>query len=133
MIAAPLALLAATGIAAAQDAGDSMDSMSMATASGMFEGRSNHVSSGGVDIVVDNDRAFVVLGEDFMLDGGPDPRVAFGNDGTYADGTILGALVSLSGKQVYAVPPTMNVEDYSDVVIWCEVAQVPLAVAMLSQ
>ena len=68
-----------------------------------------------------------------MLDGGPDPRVAFGTDGTYVDGTLLGALLSLSGEQRYAVPPTMDASDFTDVVIWCEVAQVPLAVASLSR
>ena len=51
---------------------------------GTFEGRSNHITTGSVKLVKDGDRYIVELGEDFSLDNGPDPRVAFGMDGTYA-------------------------------------------------
>ena len=55
----------------------------MTTASGAFEGRSNHETTGSVKVIKEGDRTFVELGDDFMLDGGPDPRVAFGKDGVY--------------------------------------------------
>ena len=96
-----------------------------------FEGRSNHITSGSVKLVKDGERYIVELGDDFSLDGGPDPRVAFGKDGTYAPDTKLGALLNLTGKQSYAVPPTMDVSGYNEVYIWCEVAGVPLGVASL--
>ncbi len=98
---------------------------------GNFEGRSNHITSGSVKLVKDGDRYIVELGDDFSLDGGPDPRVAFGKDGTYAPDSKLGALLNLTGKQSYAVPPTMDVSGYNEVYIWCEVAGVPLGVASL--
>lgn len=98
---------------------------------GHFEGRSNHVTTGSVKIVKDGDRYIVELGEDFSLDGGPDPRVALGKDGTYDPDTKLGALLSLTGKQSYAVPPTLDISKYNEVYIWCEVAGVPLGVAPL--
>ncbi|MCA0908101.1 DM13 domain-containing protein [Ruegeria marisrubri] len=98
---------------------------------GTFEGRSNHVTSGSVKLVKDGGRYIVELGDDFSLDGGPDPRVAFGKDGTYAPDTKLGALLNLTGSQSYAVPPTMDVSGYNEVYIWCEVAGVPLGVASL--
>ena len=103
----------------------------MVKTSGMFEGRSNHVTSGSVKVVVEGDRRFVELGDDFSLDGGPDPRVGFGKDGEYLKDAYLGALLSLTGKQRYAVPSTWKVDDYNEVYIWCEVAGVPLGVASL--
>ena len=100
----------------------------MTKASGTFEGRSNHVTSGSVKVIVEGDRRFVELGDDFSLDGGPDPRVGFGKDGEYLKDAYLGALLSLNGKQRYAVPSTWKVGDYNEVYIWCEVANVPLGV-----
>ena len=103
----------------------------MVKSSGMFEGRSNHVTSGAVKIVVEGDRRFVELGDDFALDGGPDPRVMFGANGEVNKDGYLGALLSLTGKQRYAVPATWSVDEYNEVYIWCEVADVPLGVASL--
>ncbi len=102
-----------------------------AKSKGHFEGRSNHVTSGSVKVVEKNDRTFVVLGNDFSLDGGPDPRVALGKDGKYDPDTKLGALLDLNGKQRYALPATLNVDNYNEVYIWCEQAGVPLGVASL--
>jgi len=100
-------------------------------ATGSFTGLSNHVTSGSVKIIQKDGRTFVELGKDFSLDGGPDPRVAFGKDGEYAADTKLGALLNLTGKQRYAVPPSISAADYNEVYIWCEVAGVPLGVAKL--
>lgn len=100
-------------------------------AKGHFEGRSNHVTSGSVKLVKDGERYVVELGDDFSLDGSPDPRVAFGKDGQYDPDTKLGALLSLTGKQRYAVPPTWDVSAYNEVYIWCDVAGVPLGVAKI--
>lgn len=100
--------------------------------SGTFEGRSNHVTSGSVKIIKEGELYIVELGEDFALDGGPDPRVGFGNGGEYLHGEgYLGALQSLNGKQRYAVPKVWDVAAYDEVFIWCDVAGVPLGVASL--
>lgn len=105
----------------------------MTKGTGMFEGRSNHVTSGSVKIIEEGGRTFVELGDDFSLDGGPDPRVGFGKGGSYGgqDG-YLGALLSLNGKQRYAVPSTMDASAFDEVYIWCEVAGVPLGVASVN-
>lgn len=100
---------------------------------GQFKGLSNHVTSGSVEVVKKGDRYIVELGDDFSLDGGPDPRVALGKDGKYDPDTKLGALLNLTGKQSYAVPPTLDVSKYNEVYIWCEVAGVPLGVAKLNK
>ncbi|MDP5219477.1 DM13 domain-containing protein [Ruegeria sp. 2205SS24-7] len=101
-------------------------------AKGSFEGRSNHETSGSVRVFKEGDRYIVELGDDFSLDGGPDPRVAFGKDGTYDPDTKLGALLNLTGKQQYAVPKTWDASAYNEVYIWCEVAGVPLGVAKIN-
>lgn len=98
--------------------------------SGMFEGRSDHVTSGSVKIVEENDRIYVELGDDFSLDNGPDPRVGFGKDGTYAGAEgYLGALGELTGKQRFYVPKVWDVAQFNEIYIWCNVADVPLGVA----
>ncbi|MCG7493926.1 DM13 domain-containing protein [Thalassobius sp. Cn5-15] len=100
--------------------------------SGTFEGRSNHVTTGSVQIVEIEGKYVVELGDDFSLDGGPDPRVGLGADGTYDPESALGALLRLKGKQYYAVPKTKGISQYNEVYIWCEVAGVPLGVAKLN-
>lgn len=98
-------------------------------ASGTFEGRSNHVTTGGVKIIEENGRYFVELADDFSLDNGPDPRVTFGKDGSYDPDSYLGALISNTGQQRYAVPRVWGVDQWNEIYIWCEVAGVPLGVA----
>ncbi|WP_293575044.1 DM13 domain-containing protein [Phaeobacter sp.] len=119
--AATTATLAISGATAAVAGG----------AKGTFEGLSNHITTGGVKVVKENGRYIVELADDFSLDGGPDPRVAFGKDGTYDPETKLGALLNLTGKQRYAVPPTLDISAHNEVYIWCEVAGVPLGVAKI--
>lgn len=99
---------------------------------GSFTGLSNHVTSGSVKVAEHNGRYVVELGKDFSLDGGPDPRVAFGKDGEYDPNSKLGALLELTGKQRYAVPPTLDISGYNEVYIWCDVAGVPLGVAKIN-
>jgi hypothetical protein len=124
---AVLGVAAATSVIAASPAAAG----GTTTHKGSFEGRSNHVTSGSVKIVEKGGRTFVVLGRDFSLDGGPDPRVALGKDGKYDPDTKLGALLDLKGKQRYALPATVDVSKYNEVYIWCDVAGVPLGVASL--
>lgn len=101
-------------------------------AKGAFEGRSNHETSGSVRVFKDGDRYIVELGDDFSLDGGPDPRVGFGKDGSYDPDTTLGALLKLTGKQQYAVPAPWDISGHNEVYIWCDVAGVPLGVASIN-
>jgi hypothetical protein len=100
-------------------------------ASGEFEGRSDHVVTGGVSIVQTGDSIAVVLGPDFELDGAPDPKVALGKDG-YDSDTLLAPLESNEGEQVYELPASIQAGNYNEVWIWCEKFEVPLGVAYLS-
>ncbi len=101
-------------------------------ASGLFTGASDHITTGGVSIVKTADGgAVVILDSDFSLDGAPDPRVGFGVDGVYKDASDLGELVSKTGVSVYIVPPSVNVDDFNEVYIWCRKFAVPLGIAAL--
>lgn len=102
-------------------------------AHGTFEGASQHVTTGGVSVVTTpGGRTLVILDDDFSLDNGPDPRVGFGNDGSYAPDTELGTLVNLAGLQVYVVPATVDPAAFNEIYIWCKVAGVPLGIATLN-
>lgn len=103
------------------------------SATGTFTGASDHITTGGVSIVkTANGGAVVILDSDFSLDGAPDPRVGFGSDGTFVDASDLGALTNKEGLQVYIVPPSVNVDDFNEVYIWCKKFAVPLGVASLN-
>ena len=102
-------------------------------ASGTFTGANDHITTGGVQIVKTADGgAVVILDSDFSLDGAPDPRVGFGKDGEYVAATDLGELQNLTGVQVYVVPPTVNVDDFNEVYIWCLQFNVSLGSADIS-
>ncbi|MEM7172744.1 MAG: DM13 domain-containing protein [Pseudomonadota bacterium] len=96
---------------------------------GQFTGASDHITTGGVTIIETDSGVVVVLGSDFSLDGAPDPKVGFGNDGQYVEATKLGHLRNDKGLQVYAVPAGLDASKYNEVYIWCEKFSVPLGVA----
>ncbi|MEP1354458.1 MAG: DM13 domain-containing protein [Tateyamaria sp.] len=104
-----------------------------AVASGTFTGASDHITTGGVEVIKNDDGSHtVVLGADFSLDGAPDPRVGFGKDGNYDKATGMGLLKSLNGKQSFTVPAGVDPADYNQVYIWCLKFNVPLGVAAIN-
>ncbi len=100
-------------------------------AKGQFEGRSRHVTTGGVMVKKDAKGAMVVLEKDFSLDGAPDPKVGFGRDGVYDSAAQLDVLKSKTGHQEYAIPASVDPSRYNEIYIWCEKFSVPLGVAKL--
>jgi hypothetical protein len=101
--------------------------------SGTFTGANDHITTGGVKIVkTANGGAVVILDSDFSLDGAPDPRVGLGKDGTYDTNADLGILLHNTGVQAFIVPPSINVDDYNEVYIWCLKFSVSLGAASLS-
>jgi hypothetical protein len=99
---------------------------------GTFVGASDHITTGGVTVTKNADgTATVTLADDFSLDGAPDPRVGFGKDGSYVDGSDIGLLKSLKGGQSFVVPASVNVDDFNEIYIWCLKFAVPLGVAQL--
>lgn len=100
-------------------------------ASGSFEGRSDHITTGGVSLQKDDDGYFVVLAEDFSLDGAPDPVLAFG-DGDFVEDAIFSELNKHKGGQTYRLEG-INPDDYTEIYVWCKKFSVPLGVATLAR
>ncbi|MEM6467072.1 MAG: DM13 domain-containing protein [Pseudomonadota bacterium] len=101
------------------------------TRSGMFEGRSQHITKGTARLVIQDGVAEVHLSADFTFDGAPDPKVALGRDG-YDPASLMGKLKSLNGASSYTVPASLDATGYNEVWIWCERFNVPLGVAKLA-
>ena len=100
---------------------------------GTFTGASDHITTGAVEVVKNADGSHtIVLGDDFSLDGAPDPRVGLGKDGFYNGNTDSGALGNLTGGQSFVVPAGLDVSEFNEVYIWCEKFSVPLGVAKLN-
>ncbi len=120
-----VALLAATTFSiASANAGETVSK-------GSFEGRSDHITTGNVEIVKAHDGSYkVILADNFSLDGAPDPKIAFGKDGV-DKGTIFAPLKNKTGKQEYIVPASINPANFNEIYIWCEKFSVPLGVASL--
>lgn len=102
-------------------------------ASGTFTGASDHITTGGVDVIKNADGSHtIVLADDFSLDGAPDPRVGLGKDGFFDGNTDAGVLGALTGGQSFVVPAGVDVSEYNEVYIWCEKFSVPLGVAAIN-
>ncbi|MFK7864264.1 MAG: DM13 domain-containing protein [Pseudohongiellaceae bacterium] len=99
--------------------------------SAQFEGRSDHVTSGGVSIIVTEGQTLLVLEEEFSLDGAPDPKIGFGKNGFDSD-TLFSKLENKNGAQVYVIPSNIDVSEFNEVYIWCEKFDIPLGVANFS-
>ena len=101
--------------------------------SGKFEGRSNHITTGGITILKTDDETLVLLESSFSFDGAPDPKLGFGNDGNYDPASKFSALRKDKGAQVYTLPNSINPGKYNEIWVWCEKFNVPLGVAPLKK
>ena len=115
------------------NSGSTAASQSAAIASGTFDGRSDHITTGGVSLVKTGSGYALNFAADFSLDGAPDPIVAVGNGETYDAANKLGALTHKTGAQSYALPASFSPANFSEVYVWCEKFNVPLGVATLSK
>ena len=106
------------------------DSTTTVVKSGTFEGRNDHITTGGVSIVKTDAGYVAVLEGDFSLDGAPAPTLGFGKGG-FDDKTEFTKLASTEGLQVYAIPSHINPSQFSEFYVWCSDFDVALGVAAL--
>ena len=99
---------------------------------GTFEGRSDHVVTGAVTIYEKEGRTYVRLESDFVLDGAPDPKLGFGNDGLYDHGAQFSKLDKRTGLQEYVLPAGVDSAAYNELYVWCERFSLPLGVAAIN-
>lgn len=104
---------------------------------GKFEGRA-HDSKGEIKIFQQDGESYLVLGEDFKTDAGPDLHVVITehpdpknsmnlHEGEYAD---LGPLKSTTGVQMYKIPKN-NVGKFNTASIYCKPFKVIFGIAKL--
>ena len=97
---------------------------------GSFTGKSGHKTSGMVTIEKTADGYAVILQDDFLFDGAPDPKVVIGKKGS-SDRVQLAHLAQNSGKQSYPIPSNVDISQFDEVWIWCKRYAVPLGYAAL--
>ena len=100
-------------------------------ASGTFSGQSDHITTGKITIEKEGDKTFVVLHDDFSLDGAPSPTLGFSKAGAFDEKTEFAELKSLKGQQCYEVPSSILVSAYDAFTVWCGKFSVPLGSAKL--
>ena len=126
-----VALLAGLGASFAGPA--QADGHSEVVASGSFEGRSDHVTTGGISILKTKAGYVAVLESDFSLDGAPAPTLGFGKDGKFDEKSEFTKLNNKTGLQVYAIPASVDPSSFNEFYVWCADFSVPLGVAKLSK
>lgn len=125
LLAVPAAAVAASLAVGVANAADPVRT-------GQLSGLSDHITTGTVTIERDGDSYFVVLGEDFSLDGAPDPTLGFSIDGEYVEASEFADLKALTGEQRYEIPASVDPADFDAFVVWCAEFSVPLGSADLN-
>ncbi len=96
---------------------------------GSFYGVSGKSTTGGVTVSKDAQGYVVTLGSNFSFSGAPDPKIGFGSNGKFVNGTLVGLLKSNNGTQSFRVPSHIDVSQFNEVHLWCELYSVGLGVA----
>ncbi|MEM6678005.1 MAG: DM13 domain-containing protein [Pseudomonadota bacterium] len=99
---------------------------------GQLYGQSDHVTVGTVSIVEEDGARYVVLGDDFSLDGAPAPTLGFSVDGEFVEASEFAKLGSITGAQRYEIPAALDISDFDAFVVWCSQFSVPLGSADLN-
>jgi hypothetical protein len=97
---------------------------------GTFTGIGGHTASGKASIYESDGQRVVVL-DPYSSQNGPDLKVYLSRNVGATSYINLGQLKSTMGKQTYAIPSVVNVDEYTYVHIWCEAYSVEFARAML--
>jgi hypothetical protein len=85
---------------------------------GTFES-SAHPTSGPAEVQSDGSTKNLVF-KNFKSDSGPDLRVYLSKDQTDDDFIDLGTLKGTEGSFFYELDSSVNLDEYSTVLIWCE-------------
>jgi hypothetical protein len=143
LAAASVLLLLATAPAVGQDSAmakkDTMDhgmlmDQAMMVPHGMFAGAHDHKVGGGFSVVEKDGKQVLMLGEDFSLDGAPDPYIVLSADemGSGAGTLNLGRLKTKKGPVAFPLPAGTDLARYSRVLVWCKKYNVTLGQAELA-
>lgn len=90
-----------------------------------------HQASGKARIIRTNGKTYVRFEDDFTVTNGPDLFVHLGSGDKYDANANLGALKGNEGSQNYEIPSNINLDNYSEVWVWCRAFSVPFGKAVL--
>ena len=124
-------MLAALAVITPVHAAGKLAVQGQAIAQGQFEGRNNHLVTGTVQIVETQDGLVALLSDDFVLDGAPDPQLAFGHNGRVDPRSVFTKLGKIRGQQAYRIPANIDPANFTEFYVHCVRFNVPLGVASL--
>lgn len=90
-----------------------------------------HQASGTARLITTNGKTYVRFEEDFTVTNGPDLFVYLGSNNKYDASANLGRLKGNEGSQNYEIPSGINVDEYSEVWVWCRAFSVSFGKAVL--
>ena len=89
-----------------------------------------HKTSGIAKVIIINEKKFLSL-ENFETTNGPDLYVYLARDKEAEDFINLGTLKGNKGNQNYEIPENVDINSYSNVLIWCRAFSVLFGSAKL--
>ena len=100
--------------------------------SGSFRGLNGYNVRGAATLTQTSSGAELAFGSDFLSQSGPGLYVYLSpQENNVAGGVRLGKLSANSGAQAYAIPNTVNPDDFSFVIIFCQPFSIPFGVCAL--
>jgi hypothetical protein len=103
-------------------------------AEGPFSGFDKlHRATGTARLIKTGEKTYVRFEEDFTVTNGPDLFVHLGKDGKYDPAVNLGRLKGNEGSQNYEIPAGVNIDEYSEIWIWCRAFSVPFGKVVLTR
>lgn len=99
---------------------------------GTFQGLAGHTSQGTVKVLAIDNKNYLRFENDFSVTNGPDLFVHFGKDGAYDSNARIEKLKGNAGSQNYEIPNNLNLNDFTEVWIWCRAFSIPFAKALLN-
>ena len=97
----------------------------------------DHPTTGTVKIITENGKRYLELDEAFSTATGPDVNIILHRrhqvpvNVSEEDYITLAPLKSFQGKQRYAIPDSLNLDNYQSVAIWCRKFNVTFGYASL--
>lgn len=95
-------------------------------------------STGSAQIITKEGKRYLELSSDFSTGKGPDVKVVLSRQTSVPAAIAEGSYVTLtplqqfSGKQRYAIPDDLNLDDFASVALWCRQFNVTFGYAPLS-
>ncbi len=86
---------------------------------GKLSGSSGHTLAGNFEIRAADGGSLLIVDEAFSFDGAPAPWWGFGRSGRLAEGTLFAALKAKTGSQRFAIPSTLDLNQYDTLILWC--------------